>query len=70
MGLIVMIAGLAVFLGVHLVPTQRDLRAALIARYGASAYKLGFTLVSFVGLALIVWGFAWYRATSSTDPGS
>lgn len=63
MGLIVMIAGLAVFLGVHLVPTQRDLRAALIARYGASAYKLGFTLVSFVGLALIVWGFAWYRAT-------
>ena len=63
MGLIVMIAGLAVFLGVHLVPTQRDLRAALIARFGASSYKLGFTVFSFVGLALIVWGFSWYRAT-------
>lgn len=63
MGLIVMIAGLAVFLGVHLVPTQRELRAALIARYGANGYKLGFTLVSFIGLALIVWGFGWYRAS-------
>lgn len=62
MGLIVMIAGLAIFLGVHTVTTQRDLRAALIGRFGASAYKIGFSLLAAVGLLLIVYGFAKYRA--------
>jgi uncharacterized membrane protein len=63
MGLIVMIAGLVVFLGTHLVTTQRDLRAAAIARFGASAYKLGYSLLSAIGLVLIVYGFGAYRAT-------
>ena len=63
MGLIVMIAGLAVFLGTHLVTTHRDLRAALIARFGASAYKVGYSLLSAIGLVLIVYGFSNYRAT-------
>src|SRR5687767_4384696 len=58
-----MVAGLAVFLGVHLVTTHRELRAALIARYGASVYKVGFSLLSAIGLVLIVYGFAAYRAT-------
>lgn len=62
MGLIVMIAGLVVFLGTHLVTTQRDLRAALIGRFGASAYKLGYSLLSAIGLVLIVYGFSTYRA--------
>lgn len=62
MGLIVMIAGLVLFLGVHLAPTQRDLRANLVARFGEGGYKGLFALVSFVGLALIVWGFSNYRA--------
>ena len=63
MGLIVMVAGLAVFLGTHLLTTQRDLRAALIARFGASVYKVGYSVLSGVGLVLIVYGFATYRAT-------
>ncbi len=63
MGLIVMIAGLAVFLGTHLVTTHRDLRAALIARYGASAYKVAYSVLSAIGLVLIVYGFSKYRAT-------
>lgn len=62
-GLVVMVAGLVVFLGTHLVTTHRDLRAALIARFGASVYKLGFSVLSAIGLALIVYGFARYRAT-------
>jgi uncharacterized membrane protein len=61
-GLIVMIAGLAIFLGVHTVTTQRDVRAAMIARYGASAYKIGYSVLSGIGLVLIVYGFAKYRA--------
>ena len=63
MGLIVMVAGLAVFLGTHLVTTHRDLRAALIARYGGSAYKLAYSVLSAMGLVLIVYGFSKYRAT-------
>lgn len=62
MGLIVMIAGLAIFLGVHTVTTQRDLRAALIGRFGDSGYKIAYSVLSAIGLALIVYGFAKYRA--------
>lgn len=62
MGLVVMTLGLALFLGVHLVSTQRETRAQLIARWGEGSYKTGYSLVSLAGLALIVWGFAAYRA--------
>jgi uncharacterized membrane protein len=34
----------------------------LIASAGEGGYKIGYALVSAVGLALIVWGFAQYRA--------
>ena len=34
------------------------MRARLIAASGEGGYKLGYALVSLVGLALIVWGFA------------
>ncbi|MBS0528701.1 MAG: NnrU family protein [Proteobacteria bacterium] len=67
MGLLVMTAGLGLFLGVHLVTTRRDLRARLIARFGEGGYKGGYALISAIGLALIVWGFAHYRATGWID---
>ncbi|MBV8924217.1 MAG: NnrU family protein [Bradyrhizobium sp.] len=62
MGLSVMIVGLVLFLGVHTLTTQRELRARFIASMGEGGYKIGYALVSLVGLALIVWGFAHYRA--------
>jgi uncharacterized membrane protein len=62
-----MIFGLALFFGTHLVTTQRDRRARLIARFGESGYKLGYALISVIGLVLIVWGFAHYRATGWID---
>ena len=62
MGLTILILGLAVFLGVHLVTMMRPQRAALIARLGENGYKIIYSLVSAVGLALIVYGFARYRA--------
>ncbi len=62
MGLSVMILGLVLFLGVHTLTTQREVRARVIATAGESGYKIGYALVSFLGLALIVWGFAHYRA--------
>ena len=62
-----MIAGLVLFLGVHTLTTQRDLRARMIAATGDGTYKVIYSLVSAVGLALIVWGFAKYRATGWID---
>ena len=67
MGLLVMILGLVLFLGVHTLTTQRELRARLIASSGEGGYKIGYALVSVAGLALIVWGFAHYRATGWID---
>lgn len=63
MGLSIMIAGLVLFLGVHTLTTMRERRAALMAQLGSGRYMLLYTLTSFAGLALIVWGFSVYRAT-------
>ena len=67
MGLAILVLGLVVFIGAHVFITYRDHRAALIAGIGEWPYKALFSLVSFVGVALIVWGFARYRATDWID---
>jgi len=67
MGLLVMILGLVLFLGVHTLTTQRELRARMIASTGEGGYKIGYALASLLGLVLIVWGFAHYRATGWID---
>ncbi|MEH2627613.1 putative membrane protein [Bradyrhizobium sp. AZCC 1719] len=63
MGLLVLILGLILFFGVHTLTTQRKLRAQVISATGESGYMIGYALASIAGLALIVWGFALYRAT-------
>jgi len=67
MGLLVMILGLVLFLGVHVLTTRRGLRARLVASWGEGGYKAGYSLVALLGLVLIVWGFADYRATGWID---
>ena len=53
-----MILGLVLFLGVHTLTTQRDLRARVIALDGRGRLQ-GRLCVGFAaGLVLIVWGFA------------
>ena len=63
MGLAIMIFGLAVFVAPHVFVTRRDARAAAIAAVGEGPYKGLFSLVSIIGVVLIGWGFARYRAT-------
>lgn len=63
MGLLIMIAGLALFIGAHILTTLRDARTAVIARLGEGGYKIVYSLVSFAGIALAAWGFSLYRAT-------
>jgi uncharacterized membrane protein len=62
MGLAVEILGLVLFLGAHVFVSTRKERAALIATIGRGPYLGLFALVSVVGLVLIGFGFASYRA--------
>ena len=62
MGLALEIIGLVVFLGTHVFVTMRDHRAAVVARIGEWPYRGLFSLVSIVGIVLIGYGFAAYRA--------
>ena len=62
MGLITLVLGLVVFLAPHVFVTRRAARADAIARMGEGPYKIVFSALSFIGIALIVYGFAQYRA--------
>ncbi len=62
MGLSLEILGLVVFLGTHVFVTMRDRRAAVVARIGDWPYRGLFSLVSIIGIVLIGYGFAAYRA--------
>jgi uncharacterized membrane protein len=62
MGLAEEILGLVIFLGAHVFVTMRDRRAKLIARLGEWPYRGLFSVVAIVGLLLIGYGFAAYRA--------
>ena len=51
-------AGLILFLGLPLLPTWPGARLAGVQRLGEARYKGAFSLLSFVGLALIIGGYA------------
>jgi uncharacterized membrane protein len=53
-----LVLGIIVFLGVHLLPTFPDVRERLIGRMGENGYRALFSILSFLGFVLIVWGFA------------
>jgi uncharacterized membrane protein len=58
----ILVLGLVIFLGAHSVRIVADgWRSRQIERYGAARWKAVFTLVSLVGLVLIVWGYGLTR---------
>ena len=54
----VLITGLIVFFGIHLVPTAVPLRDRLVDWRGEKVYQLAFSLVAAAGLLLIIYGKA------------
>jgi uncharacterized membrane protein len=62
MGLAIEIVGLVLFLGAHVFVSLRGGRDALITKVGRGPYLGLFSLISIVGLVLIGYGFARYRA--------
>jgi uncharacterized membrane protein len=63
-----LVMGLALFIGIHLVTTQPDLRQGLTQRMGAGTYKGLYSLLSFVGLALIVLGYHKVQLAPGKNP--
>jgi len=53
-----LILGLVLFIGMHLLPASVPARGALVERLGFNPYRGLFSLVSLAGLALIVYGKA------------
>jgi uncharacterized membrane protein len=63
----VLILGLVLFLGTHGFAMARRPRAQLIERFGEGPYKIGFTVLSFVGITLVSIGYGLYRAEDYLD---
>lgn len=64
--MIYLLAGLILFLGVHSIHIfAGGWRTAQIERLGPKGWKIRYTLVSVVGLVLIIWGFGVARREAS-----
>ncbi|MET1415097.1 NnrU family protein [Roseibium sp. HPY-6] len=57
-----LIAGIILFFGMHVVPMLPAVRSGLSERLGENAYKGLFALVSAVGLGLLIYGYGAARA--------
>jgi uncharacterized membrane protein len=63
MGLALLILGLIVFLGVHVLTSLRAQRAQLVARLGEGPYKIIYSVIAIIGFVLIIVGYGQYRAS-------
>ena len=54
----ILVLGIIVLIGIHFVPAFPEFRDSLMARLGKNGYRALFSIVSTLGLALVVWGFA------------
>jgi uncharacterized membrane protein len=53
----IMIAGLALFIGIHLVPTAPAMRPRLTAHFGDKRYRALFSIIAGLGLVMIIAGY-------------
>lgn len=63
-----LIAGLALFLGVHVFPSLRSARGRLVAKLGEGPYKGFYSLLSLAGFGLIVAGMGKAPTIELWDP--
>jgi uncharacterized membrane protein len=60
-----LIIGLIVFLGLHSLPMFTQTRADLVGRFGEGGYKGVYSLLSAIGLGLVVYGYGLARVEGS-----
>jgi len=63
--MILLIAGLVLFLGIHTLSMFPAKRAGLVAKLGENGYKGLYTLVAFAGLGLTIYGYGVARFDGS-----
>ena len=56
--MMLMISGLVIFLGIHLLPMFANTRNAVCRKLGDNAYRGLFSLIAATGLGLIIWGMS------------
>ena len=66
MGLAILIVGLILFIGSHVFTALRAPRQQVIERVGENVYKAVYSLISVIGIVLIAYGYARYRAAEWT----
>jgi len=66
--MVLLVLGLILFIGLHLVPTVPDLRRGLADRFGDGAYKVAFSVLSLVGFLLIVYGYHKLQVMPGKNP--
>ena len=55
--MMLLIVGLIIFFGVHILPANQDVRAGLRDRLGAGTYKAAFSAISLIGFIVIILGY-------------
>jgi uncharacterized membrane protein len=65
-----LIIGLALFLGIHVLPMFPGVRDRAVGTLGEGPYKAVFSLASLGGLVLIVWGMSMAEFVAVYDPPS
>ncbi|MEZ5899922.1 MAG: NnrU family protein [Hyphomicrobiaceae bacterium] len=55
--MMLLIVGLIIFLGIHLLPTSPQMRSGLLERFGPVMYRVVFSLISLAGFVVIVLGY-------------
>jgi uncharacterized membrane protein len=63
-----LVIGLLIFFLIHVVPTLPNVRRRLVQTLGEAAYKAVFSIVSIIGVALIVIGFDRMHAAAGENP--
>lgn len=58
----IFILGLVIFFGTHLLPADTGLRATIRAKLGEGGYRAIYSVVAFVGLVMVIWGYGEWRA--------
>ena len=66
--MIILVIGTIMFFTLHLLPSLKPIRASLVSYMGAKNYKVLFSLISVLGLGLMIYGFNLSPFTPFWDP--
>lgn len=66
-GLALLLVGIIIFFAIHAVPMRPAVRAGIAGKLGENGYKALFSLVSLLGLVLIIYGYAELRSDGDAN---